>query len=202
MRWDTFMKKLLFGVLLSFGSVTLYGNTEKTDTIKTDIFEIVYSETLEQPLWIRYKVMCPMGTEQRRGLDFYTNDSIHTSDVEDYKGNVYDRGHLAPAAAFSCNRDTLKQTFTYLNCALQHEGLNRGPWKDLEEIERGLPLFVGEVWVEIYVRFDETPEKVSGGASIPKVFDKFIYFNDTVVKFSFPNVDVAGEPWENFRVIE
>jgi hypothetical protein len=57
MRWDTFMRKLLFGVLLSFGSFTLYGNTEKTDTIKTDIFEIVYSETLEQPLWIRYKVI-------------------------------------------------------------------------------------------------------------------------------------------------
>ena len=202
MRWDTFMKKLLFGVLLSFGSHSLYGNIEKTDTIKTNIFEIVYSETLEQPLWIRYKVLCPMGTEKRSGLDFYTNDSIHTSDVEDYRSNVYDRGHLAPAAAFSCNRDTLKQTFTYLNCALQHEGLNRGPWKDLEEIERGLPLFVGEVWVEIYVRFDETPKKVDGGASIPKGFDKFIYFNDTVVKFSFPNVDVAGEPWENFRVIE
>ena len=200
-RWDLLLKKLLFGVLLSFGSLSLFGSTEKTDTIKTDIFEVVYSETLEQPLWIRYKVLCPMGHTSRQGLDFYTVDGIHTSDDEDYKDNVWDKGHMAPAAAFSCNRDTLKMTFSYLNCALQHEGLNRGPWRKLEEIEKGLPFFVGEVWVEIRVIFDENPEKVPGGASIPKGFDKSIYFNDTVVKFSFPNQDVSGHPWEDFRVM-
>ena len=201
MRWNTLLTKLLYGLLLSFGSVTLYGQNEKTDTLKTDIFEVVYSETLEQPIWLRYKVMCPNGKSNRDGLDFRAVDSIKTSNNEDYKDNPYDKGHLAPAAAFSCDRETLRKTFTYLNCALQHEGLNRGPWRMLEEIERGLPIFVGEVWVEIDVLFDETPKKVKGGASIPKGFDKSIYYNDTVIKFSFPNMDVSGMDWEDFRVM-
>ena len=174
-------------------------STTPTDTIKTDIFEVVYSEDLEQPLWLKYKVLCPMGTESRRGLDFYTVDSIHTSDVNDYKNNVWDRGHLAPAAAFNCDRETLKKTFSYLNCALQHEGLNRGPWKELEEFERGLAKLFDDVWVEIIVTFEEERQTVPGGATIPSGFIKRIMFDGKEFTFIFPNTDVAGQDWGDFK---
>jgi DNA/RNA endonuclease G (NUC1) len=59
-----------------------------------------------------------------------------TSDTRDYL-NVYDRGHLAPAADFNCDLASLR-TFTYLNCALQYDELNRGVWRLLEEHERVL----------------------------------------------------------------
>jgi endonuclease G len=57
---------------------------------------------------------------------------------QDYLNNVYDRGHLAPAADFNCDLATLRKTFTYLNCALQYDELNRGVWRLLEEHERVL----------------------------------------------------------------
>ena len=174
-------------------------STTPTDTIKTDIFEVVYSEDLEQPLWLRYKVLCPMGRESRSGLDFYTVDGIHTSDVNDYKDNVWDRGHLAPAAAFNCDRETLKKTFSYLNCALQHEGLNRGPWKELEEFERGLAKIFDDVWVEIIVTFEEERQTVPGGATIPSGFVKRIMFDGKEFTFVFPNTDVAGQDWGDFK---
>ena len=200
---DSEFIKILFKLFLIFLSLPLHSQTLtiENDTIKTDIFDVVYSEELEQPLWISYKVLCPMGTQSRSGLNFYTNDSIQTSDIDDYKDNVWDRGHLAPAAAFNCDRETLKKTFTYLNCVLQHEGLNRGPWRELEEFERGLSKVYDNVWVEIIVKFEGELEKVLGGATIPSGFLKTIKFDNKEIMFYFPNIDVSGEDWGHFKVM-
>lgn len=200
MKWNPYSIGLLLVVLLSFGTSTLYGQQEKT--IITEIFEVEYSEDLEQPLKLTYIVECPMGDASRSGLDFRKYDGIHTSDNGDYSDNVYDKGHLAPAAAFNCDREMVKSTFSYLNCALQHEGLNRGPWKELERFERNLAKIYPEVSVLIIVNFDENPERVPGGAAIPTSFTKEITFGERTIKFLFPNQDVAGEDWFNFSIAE
>ena len=85
------------------------------------------------------------------------------------KNNIWDKGHLAPAASFNCDKETLYKTFTYLNSALQHQGLNRGVWKELEGFERDLANFY-EVKVKVEVYFSQ--EKVPGGATIPSGFRK------------------------------
>lgn len=200
MKWKLDSMKLLFGLLLSFGSVTLYGQTVKT--IKTDLFEVEYSEELEQPLKLTYMVQCPLGDASRSGLDFRKYDGVETSGNEDYRDNPYDKGHLAPAAAFNCDREMVRSTFSYLNCALQHEGLNRGPWKELERFERNLAKIYPEVQVLIIVNFDENPKRVPGGAAIPKSFIKEINYGDKTIKFNFPNQDVAGQDWFNFIIAE
>jgi endonuclease G len=200
MKCRLLSKTLLFGLLLLLGSGTLFGQTVKT--IKTDIFEVEYSEELEQPLKLTYTVGCPLGDASRSGLDFHKEDGYLTSDNEDYKDNPYDKGHLAPAAAFNCDRETIKKTFSYLNCALQHEGLNRGPWKELERFERNLAKIYPEVVVVITVNFEETPERVPGGAAIPTSFVKEITFGDRTIKFLFPNQNVSGQDWFNFSIAE
>jgi len=201
-KWNpmtTLSTRLSLVLLLSLGLFTSYGQTEKT--IKTDIYTVVYSEYYEQPLKLTYIVQCPTGDASRSGLDFYTNDSVKTSDVHDYRNNEWDRGHLAPAAAFNCDRETLKKTFSYLNCALQHEGLNRGPWKELERFERNLAKFF-VVMVSIQVEFGDSPYRVPAGAAIPIGFRKTISFDNKLYQFYFPNEDVAGEDWFNFIVAE
>ena len=200
MKWHSRLIGLLLPFLLLVGSHTLYGQELKT--IKTEIFEVEYSEELEQPIKLTYIVQCPMGDASRSGLDFRKVEGYHTSDNEDYKDNVWDKGHLAPAAAFNCDREMVKSTFSYLNCALQHEGLNRGPWKELERFERDLAKIYPEVSVLIIVNFDETPERVPGGAAIPTSFTKEITFGERTIKFLFPNQDVAGEDWFNFSIAE
>jgi DNA/RNA endonuclease G (NUC1) len=81
---------------------------------------------------------------------------------------------MAPAAAFGCDAALLKQTFTYLNSSLQHQSLNRGVWKELEEYERQLRQKADDI--EIYIRVDFNPplKKVTGGATIPSGFYKTI----------------------------
>lgn len=190
------MKKLILVLLF----LPLFSFAQKRDSvyIQNKVFTLVYSEVLEQPKWIKYKVTCAENNVSRKGLDFYKEKTIHTSDNEDYVANDWDKGHMAPAAAFGCNAELLKQTFTYLNSALQHKSLNRGVWKELEEYERQLRQKADDI--EIYIRVDFNPplKKVSGGATIPSGFYKTIksqklkinecyYFNNTI-----PNADLKS----------
>jgi len=88
-----------------------------------------------------------------------------------------------------------------LNCALQHEGLNRGPWKELERFERNLAKIYDEVSVKIEVIFEGT-DTVSGGATIPTCFVKEITFGGRTIRFEFPNKDVSGTDWYNYLIQE
>jgi len=130
---------LLLSLFLSFNFLS-QSKLRESVKIKSDIFEVVYSEKLEQPLSAKYTVQCPNGNASRSGMDFFTCDSVKTSDHKDYEGNVWDKGHMAPAADFNCDKIMLKKTFSYLNCTLQHQDLNRTTWRLLEAYERELAL--------------------------------------------------------------
>jgi DNA/RNA endonuclease G, NUC1 len=93
---------------------------------------------------------------------------------------------MAPAAGFNCDKETLK-TFSYLNSALQHQGLNRGVWKALEAYERELALTESPVKVKIDIKFSDKPERVPAGAAIPLGFTKIITTSKRILSFYFPN---------------
>jgi endonuclease G len=132
-------------------------------------------------------------------MDFYTNDSVKTSDGKDYEGNVWDKGHCAPAADFNCTRETLWQTFSYLNCILQHEKLNRGAWRLLEVRERELAK-LGKVEVEIRVIYGPKAVKLPTGATIPTAFYKTIKFGNTKEVYYFANEAPATTDYTKYKV--
>lgn len=184
------MKKFLLLLLPAFSFAQV---------IETDIFTIEYDQKLEQPLWVEYTVKCPAGTASRQGMDFWVPEGIHTSDDEDYKDNIWDKGHLAPAAAFSCDKETLYKTFSYLNSALQHEGLNRGQWSRLEAFERDAANFFGkEVKVRVDVLFEGKLEVLPTGATVPSGFRKTITVGDVTRVFEFPNANTTGTDWIDY----
>jgi DNA/RNA endonuclease G (NUC1) len=192
--------RILTGIFLLSASLSAQDYRMSGDTIITDIFKVIYSEELEQPLDLWYRVECPVGEASRKGMDFRTVEGIHTSDNDDYKDNEWDKGHLAPAAAFNCDRETLLKTFSYLNCALQHEGLNRGPWKELERFERDLAKVFGDIHVEVRVHFDPSPRILDHGAALPCGFTKIIIVNGIAMEFYFPNEDIGGKDWSEFLI--
>ncbi len=178
------MKKLII-LLLCLYSLTVYSQRDSV-LIKTPIYSCVYSEVLQQPKRVWYTVQCPTGAYPRKGMDFYTNDSVITSDGKDYEANVWDKGHCAPAADFNCTRETLWQTFSYLNCILQHEKLNRGAWRLLEAYERQLAL-TKVVKVQIDVIYAKNAVKLPTGATIPTAFRKTISFDNKKEIYYFVN---------------
>ena len=195
------MKKLLS---ILFFVLPLFVFAQKTlrDSIyiKTNMFEIVYSEKLQQPKFIRYTVQCPNGTASRKGMDFYTCDSILTSDNLDYANNPYDKGHLAPAADFSCDRETLYKTFTYLNCSLQQENLNRTTWRLLEERERELAKTNKVVIVEIRCVYSLKSLVLPSGATVPDGYYKTIKYGKTIEKYYFKNEKPLSTDYKKYII--
>jgi len=179
------MRLILIIVGILYSTVSL-SQLRDSIYVKTSIFDVVYSEKLQQPKWIEYTVLCNDGKVSRKGLDFYTCDSILTSDGKDYENNVWDKGHLAPAADFNCNKNTLYQTFTYLNCVLQHEKLNRGVWRLLELYERELSK-TNTVYVEIRMVYSKKSLSLSSGATVPDAFIKTISYGNKVEIYYFKN---------------
>ncbi len=194
--------KLTFAVIFSIFSLIIYSpQHDKIYVVETPIYTVTYSATKEQPIEVRYQVdTCDSGTVDRKG-NFWIDKKYHTSDNKDYVDNVWDKGHMAPAGTFNCSREMMKTTFSYLNCALQHQSLNRGPWKELERFERKLSESNGTVHVKIRIHFKDTPENwLSTGALVPIGFTKTILSNGEELKFYFPNTDVSGDNWETFRI--
>ena len=190
------MKKLLIFFLL----LPVLSFSQRADVlVKTDIFTVHYSEVYQQPLNIEYKVQCPNGTASRKGMDFYTNDSIITSDNADYENNIYDKGHLAPAADFTCSREMLHKTFSYLNCALQDQYLNRGTWRLLESYERQLAVTSPGTKVEIVLEF-KVKTKLPTGATVPSGFYKRITSGGKVYMYYFPNSKPTTSDYTKYRI--
>jgi endonuclease G len=199
------MKKTL--LLIGFLFVTLTVFSQDTVRVKNQVFEVLYSQSLEQPLWLKYRSTNRPTNVNRGTMDFYTEKNIKTSDANDYAKNIYDKGHLAPAASFSDNMENLKQTFTYLNCMMQDQYQNRGEWRLLEEQERkwddSEPLTV-----VIKLFFDKVVKRVPTNAAIPSYMQKHIYFEKSKKwrcfvflnekpKFSWQELEMVCEPGDH-----
>jgi endonuclease G len=194
------MKKLL----LTLGFILplfVYGQKTLRDSVyvKTDMFELVYSEKLQQPKFIRYTVQCPNGAAPRKGMDFYVCDSILTSDDKDYVNNPYDKGHLAPAADFNCTSEMLFKTFTYLNCSLQQENLNRTTWRLLEVRERDLSK-TQKVVVEIRCVYSPKSIVLPTGATIPDAYYKTIKYGKTTEVYYFKNEKPLTTDYTKYKI--
>jgi len=194
------MKNLLL-VLLTLITFTSFSQALRDSiVVKTPMFEIVYSEKLEQPKFIRYTVQCPNGTASRTGMDFYVDKTIKTSDAKDYEKNPYDKGHLAPAADFNCDRETLYKTFTYLNCSLQQENLNRTTWRLLEVRERELAKTHKVVQVEIRCIFGPKSILLPTGATIPTAYRKTIKYDGGTEVYYFKNEKPLSTDFTKYKV--
>jgi len=167
------MKKVL--LLIGIFLVSFTSFSQDTIRVKNQVFEVLYSQNLEQPLWIKYQSTNRPTNVNRGSMDFYTEKSIKTSDAADYLKNIYDKGHGAPAATFSDNSENLKQTFSYLNCILQDQYLNRGEWRLLEEQERKWD-DTENLTIVIKVFFDKTVKRLPTNVAIPSHLQKHIYF--------------------------
>jgi DNA/RNA endonuclease G (NUC1) len=76
-----------------------------------------------------------------------------------------------------------------LNCALQDQYLNRGPWKLLEEHERVLAKQYGPIEVTIVLEFTPPLKVLPTGATVPTAFRKIIYIPKTKksIEYYFKN---------------
>jgi DNA/RNA endonuclease G (NUC1) len=163
-------------------------------------FKVLYSQQFQQPLVVWYSSTNRPQFVKRASLDFHPEPGITTSKNDDYKYNRYDKGHLAPAASFSDSRKDLETTFSYLNCVLQYDKLNRGQWKQLEEMERRWD-DRETLYIRVDVKVNSSCIQLPTGAVVPQSFRKHIYFagQHQYRCFEFPNGALPGK-WDTYEV--
>jgi DNA/RNA endonuclease G (NUC1) len=198
------MKKLISIIFcLIFFNIVTFAQTKE---IKTDIYTSIYNEEYQQPMIVEYTIFCKpeSPTYDRDGISFKAYPGLNGSSSSDYSANVYDKGHMAPANTFACKKDWLVQTFSYANCALQHQGLNRGTWAALERFERNLAGVYDDIQVHIEIFFSDKWTTNSDPARIPSNFVKSITWTENgkerTLSFDFPNEDTTGRSFWEFLI--
>ena len=168
--------------------------------VENNVFKVWYSEVKEQPTKLVYTSTNRPKNVDRGSMNFYTEGDVYTSNNADYYQNVWDKGHLAPAATYSDSMVNLKQTFSYLNCALQNQYLNRGEWRLLEEEEREWD-DIENLTITVELEWNGDYEILPTGGHVPTHMVKTIYFetSGTCRKFRFPNEN-PSLGWEEYEV--
>ena len=196
------MKRIIISLslLLCVGVFQSSFGQDRTDVrIENDVFSVSYNETLEQPNWVEYEVRNIEKKFDRGSMDFYVPKGVYTSDNNDYKNNVWDKGHMAPAAAFTDTKENLKTTFSYLNCSLQFDKLNRGAWRELEAQERVWANKFGTLKIKVVLEFKEGHLVLPTGGHVPSGYFKYINFPNGDSKcYYFPN-STPTKHWSEYE---
>ena len=183
------MKKLIFTSIMLFAFIN--SNSQNT-LIKNEVYEVLYSETLQQPINISYEypmynsyvdanqlkytlVVNEVGYPDsfKKTNEWQVPSNIVTSDKDDYS-LPYHRGHIVPAGSFKYSEHQ-RFVYSYLNCAIMHKDLNQGVWYALENRERKLSEKYN-VKVQVILFFADTSNTVDAGATIPSSFRKIIEY--------------------------
>lgn len=95
-----------------------------------------------------------------------------------YKKSGFDRGHLAPNAAFNYDEKAQRATFSMANMTPQYPKVNRSAWSKAERYSRVVAVKLGNVKVPDIVTFDSNPKTLKSGQAIPSGYYKIITNKD------------------------
>ena len=98
-----------------------------------------YNRKWKLPNWVCYElVRSELQGSASRSNRFVSDPDVEgtPADTRDYTRSGYDRGHMAPAADMKWSEQAMEESFLLSNICPQAPGLNRGRWKELEELVR------------------------------------------------------------------
>ena len=143
--------KIFFLVLCLMVSLPLLGQYKVDTTIINEAYTSYVNKELGQALYVKYRLY-KGGGKCQRPTNWVNDTKLKLVNEKQYKGTIYDKGHLANAKdfAYDCHLDSL--TFRDYNRLPQTRKLNRGIWKVDETLIRkqsqtdSLLIFCGGYW--------------------------------------------------------
>lgn len=113
---------------------------EKEQIVAHEGYTVSFNSTYKQANWVAYELTGSesVSKKHKRKDKFLIDKKIKggTAENGDYTRTGFDRGHLAPAADMSWSRKAMDESFFMSNISPQSPQLNRGIWKELEELVR------------------------------------------------------------------
>lgn len=148
-----------------------------------------------------------------RTEDFRPDEDIpigQRSELFDYKGSGFDRGHLVPAGDMARSTKIMSESFLLSNMAPQIPGFNRGIWRILEEKVRELVKDKTELFIITGPIFWESEENQTIGRNnvrIPSHFYKILIAGEEELSsnleaaaFIIPNASLPSDQLNSFIV--
>jgi endonuclease G len=126
--------------------------------IDKEFLEICYDYSLKVAKSVAYTLegdlMNELNIQERPS--FYQEESIdepYRAKSSDYSGSGYDRGHMAPDAAFDWSQESLDATYSLANIIPQVPEVNRHMWVKVEAYARDKAIDLGEITVVNVVKY-------------------------------------------------
>jgi endonuclease G, mitochondrial len=157
-------------------------------------YSLAYDARNRNPAWVYEHLTAESirGNADRTREDFKEDDSIPQhlrATLADYRGQGFDRGHMAPAADHQSSQEVMSGTFYLSNICPQCAELNRGYWAKLEKHVRDLTTDYQNVYVitgplylpkrekdgKCYVKYQVIGQN---DVSVPTHFFKVIFLED------------------------
>lgn len=147
--------------------------------IKHKGFTLSYDADYKTPQWVAWELTAAEtdGNEQRRN-NFQPDPDIKGAKAyhADYTRSGYDRGHMAPAGDMKWDAQAMEESFYMSNVCPQNHNLNKGDWKELEELERTWAKEYGAVCITAGPIYKEkNPKRIgSNKIAVPDAFFKVL----------------------------
>jgi endonuclease G len=191
---DKFLDWVISQIPASQGAVIQVGNIEGADQytfagipvssrpvkiLKNEGYIVGYDETMRNPAWVAYRLIGRQGASTVERPSGFEPDSRTRARVDhnDYTKSGYDRGHMAPnyAIGMSYGEKAQLETFLMSNIVPQLPDLNRGAWKELEQLVANDYLrSYREIWVITGPIYEEPTTRLNSGVTIPSAFFKVL----------------------------
>lgn len=115
-------------------------------------FAVLHSGATRTPLWVGEHLTAAQ-VEAAEGMSrtnrFHAEKALpasERSELADYKGSGFDRGHMAPSGDMP-DAASQGESFSLANMIPQNHRLNTGLWSQIEETVRDVALLDGDVWI-------------------------------------------------------
>jgi len=165
------MNRIIF-LLSVLVNLSLFGQYKADTIISTEAYTSYVNKKLGQALYVKYQLY-KGGGDCKRSTNWVNDTRLKLVNESQYKGTLYDKGHLANSEdfAYDCHLDSL--TFRDYNRLPQTRKLNRGIWKISEEEIRELSqkdsliIYCGGYW--------DSLSKEVNGMKVPSKCWKVVY---------------------------
>lgn len=145
-------------------------------------YTVQYDADYKTPQWVAWELTAneTYGTFGRES-SFKPDPDVRGAKAyhKDYSNSGYDRGHMAPAADMKWNEQAMAESFYTSNICPQNRNLNRGDWKDLEELAREWAVKYGAVSIAAGPIYrSKSPKRIGQNrVAVPDAFFKVLLVN-------------------------
>jgi endonuclease G len=152
--------------------------------IDKEFLEICYDNELKAAKSVAYSLDGDLVNELNINERpyFYEEESVasrYRAHYSDYTNSGYDRGHMAPDAAFDWSAESLEATYSLANIIPQIPEVNQQMWVDVEGYARTKAVELGRVNILNIVKYNTTPNRIgTNGIAVSEGFFKVLYNED------------------------